>query len=204
MEKNENFKSQLETQYNILIKASEKKEQKRYICILIILISTLISVIISITIAYQAFKNSKEANQSDDTINTYYETLSVVYNGSNTLDLTNIGNGYNLSTPRTIQVTNEGNVDIDFDINLKSIKTSLLSTNNLIYTINSDDNETINKELPLNDKVLISNQKISPGETITYTIMVNFNGTMESNNYSNYYNAKLSVEPKNNKSDLLE
>ena len=145
MEKNENFKSQLETQYNILIKASEKKEQKRYICILIILISTLISVIISIIFAYQAFKNSKEANQSDDTINTYYETLSVVYNGSNTLDLTNIGNGYNLSTPRTIQVTNEGNVDIDFDINLKSIKTSLLSTNNLIYTINSDDNETINK-----------------------------------------------------------
>lgn len=204
MEKNENFKSQLETQYNILIKASEKKEQKRYICILIILISTLISVIISIIFAYQAFKNSKEANQSDDTINTYYETLSVVYNGSNTLDLTNIGNGYNLSTPRTIQVTNEGNVDIDFDINLKSIKTSLLSTNNLIYTINSDDNETINKELPLNDKVLISNQKISPGETITYTIMVNFNGTMESNNYSNYYSAKLSVEPKNNKSDLLE
>ena len=28
MEKNENFKSQLETQYNILIKASEKKNKK--------------------------------------------------------------------------------------------------------------------------------------------------------------------------------
>ncbi len=204
MEKNENFKSQLETQYNILIKASEKKEQKRYICILIILISTLIAVIISIIFAYKAYQSSNEIKGKEKNSNTYYETLSVTYNGDNTLNLSNIGNGYNLVNPRTITITNEGEDDIIFNINLNSIKTSLLSTNNLIYTINSSNNESTNKELPLTDKTIINKQKISPGETITYTIMVKFNGTMESNNYSNYYNAKINIDIQNNKSDLLE
>ncbi len=204
MEKNENFKSQLETQYNILIKASEKKEQKRYICILIILISTLIAVIISIIFAYKAYQSSNEIKGKEKNSNTYYETLSVIYNGDNTLNLSNIGNGYNLVNPRTITITNEGEDDIIFNINLNSIKTSLLSTNNLIYTINSSNNESTNKELPLTDKTIINKQKISPGETITYTIMVKFNGTMESNNYSNYYNAKINIDIQNNKSDLLE
>ena len=204
MEKNENFKSQLETQYNILIKASEKKEQKRYICILIILISTLIAVIVSIIFAYKAYQSSNEIKGKEKNSNTYYETLSVIYNGDNTLNLSNIGNGYNLVNPRTITITNEGEDDIIFNINLNSIKTSLLSTNNLIYTINSSNNESTNKELPLTDKTIINKQKISPGETITYTIMVKFNGTMESNNYSNYYNAKINIDIQNNKSDLLE
>ena len=204
MEKNENFKSQLETQYNILIKASEKKEQKRYICILIILISTLVAVIISIIFAYKAYQSSNEIKGKEKNSNTYYETLSVIYNGDNTLNLSNIGNGYNLVNPRTITITNEGEDDIIFNINLNSIKTSLLSTNNLIYTINSSNNESTNKELPLTDKTIINKQKISPGETITYTIMVKFNGTMESNNYSNYYNAKINIDIQNNKSDLLE
>ena len=204
MEKNENFKSQLETQYNILIKASEKKEQKRYICILIILISTLLAVIISIIFAYKAYQSSNEIKGKEKNSNTYYETLSVIYNGDNTLNLSNIGNGYNLVNPRTITITNEGEDDIIFNINLNSIKTSLLSTNNLIYTINSSNNESTNKELPLTDKTIINKQKISPGETITYTIMVKFNGTMESNNYSNYYNAKINIDIQNNKSDLLE
>ena len=204
MEKNENFKSQLETQYNILIKASEKKEQKRYICILIILISTLIAVIISIIFAYKAYQSSNEIKGKEKNSNTYYETLSVIYNGDNTLNLSNIGNGYNLVNPRTITITNEGEDDIIFNINLNSIKTSLLSTNNLIYTINSSNNESTNKELPLTDNTIINKQKISPGETITYTIMVKFNGTMESNNYSNYYNAKINIDIQNNKSDLLE
>ena len=48
MEKNENFKSELETQYNILIKANEKKERQRFKIILSIISITLIFVIISL------------------------------------------------------------------------------------------------------------------------------------------------------------
>jgi len=38
MEKNENFKSELENQYSILIRANEKKEHQRYMVLLVIIL----------------------------------------------------------------------------------------------------------------------------------------------------------------------
>ena len=40
MEKNENFKSELENQYSILIRANEKKEHQRYMGLLVIILIT--------------------------------------------------------------------------------------------------------------------------------------------------------------------
>lgn len=207
MEKNENFKSELETQYSILIKASEKTKRKRYICVIAILVLTFLSVLVSIFFSFQAYKNSKNIDTDmNEKENIYYQTLSVMYNGSEQLNLTNIGNGYTLATPRMIQITNEGDSEIIFNLKITSIKTSLLSTNNLVYTLIRDNNseESISKELPLNDKEIANNVKIAPKETISYTIKVSYNGTMESDNYTNYYNAKVAVEMNSNKSNLLE
>lgn len=205
MEKNDNFKEELETQYNILIKASAQKEKKRYISMLIILCSTLISVLISIIFSYQAYRNSiKAKDEVKLSSETYYETIVAKYNGNNTLELTNIGNGYTLATPRTIQVQNEGTEEINYDLKIDSIKTSLLSTSNLIYTIIKNDETIISQELPLSDKTILANEKIEPDQTITYTIKVTYQGTMESNNYSNYYNANIFIESKNKQIELLE
>ena len=60
MEKNEEFKEELEKQYSILIKASEKKEKKYFIIIISILVVTLLGTIVSIIFAGAAFKNSKK------------------------------------------------------------------------------------------------------------------------------------------------
>lgn len=204
MEKNENFKSELETQYTILIKASEKKEHQRFVIILTILIITLVSVLISIIFAVMAFKNSTKINIESKETTTHYQTLAITYNGGATLNLTGIGNGYNLSTPKTINITNEGDTDITFDVKLTSINTSLLSTNNLVYTLTKNNNESTSKELPLSDKVIASDIKIAPNETVSYIIKVTFNGTIEENNYTNYYNSKIVIDQKNNKSNLLE
>lgn len=204
MEKNENFKAELENQYAILIKASEKNEQKRFTVILTILIITLLSVLISIIFAAMAFSNSKKVNIANNEKSTHYQILSITYNGSNNLNLSKIGNGYQLSTPKTISITNEGDTDITFDIKLTSINTSLLSTNNLVYTLTKNNSESTSKELPLSDKVIASDVKIAPEETISYVIKVSFNGTIEENNYTNYYNSKIVIEEKDNKSNLLE
>lgn len=204
MEKNDNFKSELETQYTILIKASEKKEQKRFIVILTILIVTLISVIVSIVFAFLALKNSTKINIESKETTTHYQTLAITYNGGNSLNLKGIGNGYQLNPSKTISITNEGDTDITFDIKLTSINTSLLSTNNLVYTLTKNNTNVISKELPLSDKVIASDVKISPNETISYTIRVAFNGTIEENNYTNYYNSKIIIDQKDNKSNLLE
>lgn len=205
MEKNDNFKPELETQYNILIKASAKEERKRSIMMMVILIITFIAVLVSIFFSYKAYKNSSIIdNDSPKEVKTFYQTLSITYNNTNKLSLSKIGNGYELATPKTIQITNEGDSDILFDIKLTSINTSLLSTNNFYYTLLKNDEVKVTKEFPLSDKIIASDNKISAGETITYILKASFKGTIEENNYSNYYNSKIVIEPKNNQLDLLD
>ena len=58
--------------------------------------------------------------------------------------------------------------------------------------------------LPLNDKVIAQNITIEPGQTITFTLKVKFNGTLENNNTENSYSANIIVDQKNNKANLLE
>lgn len=205
MEKNETFKEELETQYAILIKAKERKEKQRFNILLVILGITFISVIISVIFAYKAFSATKDIDNENETkIVTYYQTLSTTFNGNQSLNLSGIGNGYELSTPKVIQITNEGNTDITFDIKLTGVKSSLSSTNNLVYTITRNSDTSITKELPLSDKVIVSDVKISPEETVTYVIKVSFKGTLEEGDYSNYYNSKIVIEQKDNKTSLLE
>ena len=60
MEKNDEFKTELENQYTILIKADQKKEKKFRIAVLVILSVTLLFVIISLIFAEQALNATKK------------------------------------------------------------------------------------------------------------------------------------------------
>lgn len=204
MEKKEDFNAELATQYSILIKANGRKEKQRFIILAFILCVTLIAVFVSVFFSYQALKNTKNSKDDQEKINTFYQVLSTTYNGSSTLNLSGIGNGYSLSNPKTIQITNEGNTDIIFNIKLSDIKTSLLSTNNLVYTITSNGQTSITKELPLSESIIVSEVTIKPDTTINYIISVAFNGTITEGDYSNYYNSNIIVEQIDNKSSLIE
>lgn len=206
MEKNDTIKPELETQYNILIKAKEKREKRRYIFILIILFITLSSVIVSIYYSYQAFNATKSIVSFDKVkeINTYYQTLTSVFNDGPYLKLSEIGNNYELDVPKVLQITNEGDTSVIFDVKITSIDTSLLSTNNLVYTITSEGETSVSKELPLEEKVIISDIELKAEETKTFIFNVSYYGVLEENNTSNYYNALIEIEQKDNKTDLLE
>ena len=171
---------------------------------LIILGLTFVSVIISVIFSYKALSATKKLDKNESVSSTYYKTLSITFNGNQNLNLTGIGNGYELTNPKVIQITNEGDSDITFDIKLVSIQSSLLSTNNLVYTISCNNETSITKELPLSDKIIVSDITITPEETKTYVIKVAFKGTIEEGNYNNYYNSKIVVEANDNKTSLLE
>lgn len=204
MEKNENFKSELETQYGILIEANEKIKKHRYIFVIILLIITYLSVLVSIFFSYKALKNSNSVNSEiKENINTNYLTLSTIYKNGNDLTIKNIDNGF-ISTPKEIQITNEGDTDITFNIKISSIKTTLISTNNLVYTL-TKNNEVIGSNiLPLQERNILSEINIAPKETITYSLIVSFNGVLEQGNNTNSYQANIVIEQNNNKANLLE
>jgi hypothetical protein len=205
MEKNENFKTELENQYSILIRANEKKEHQRYMVLLVIILITFSVCLVSMLFSFKAFSTTKEINDDNQVItNTHNHTLTTMFNNGRTLNISKITNGYELATPKIIQITNEGNSDIIFDIKLSSIKTTLLSTNNLVYTLTRDNSTSDAMSLPLSDKVIVQNLTIEPGETITFTLKVKFTGFLENNNTNNSYSANIIVEQKNNKANLLE
>ena len=204
MEKNDNFKSDLENQYTILIQAQERSEQRRFLAILVIITVTLLAVIVNAVFSFMAYKKSSDIQEDVKDEKTYYQTLSTVYNGSSSLVLDNIVTGYRLGTPKTIEITNDGDTTVTYNIKIASIKTSLLSTNNLFYTINSNGETSSTKQLPLTDKVILDNIKIEPKETRTYTIDVVFQGTTFEGENNNYYHASIIVEQMDNKSNLLE
>ena len=203
MEKNENFKEELENQYAILIKASEKKEFKYIIIMLVIITISLIATTTGTIFAYSAYKNSKEVRNDHKESVTYYQTLAVTYNTSQNLELNGIGNGYSLDVPKIINITNEGDTEIVFDVKLTNINTNLLSTNSLVYTLTRSGDTSIIKELPLNEKAIITDCKIAPKETIEYVLKVDFIGQIDAGNYDNHYNSRIVIDIKNNKSNLL-
>jgi hypothetical protein len=154
--------------------------------------------------SFKAFSSTKELKEENETINkTHNLTLVTTFNNGETLNIENITTGYELTNPTVIQITNEGNSDITFDIKLTSIKTSLLSTNNLIYTITRDNNTSNEMELPLSDKSIVQDILIKPQQTISFTLKVKYNGVVEDGSTNNY-SAKIVVEQKGNKTDLLE
>lgn len=204
MEKNDNFKSELEVQYGILIEANEKAKKQRYIFLLSLVCLTYISVLVSVFFSYKALDNSNKINKGEkESINTNYLTLSTIFKNGNDITINNIDNGY-IGIPKEIQITNDGDTDITFNIKISSIKTTLISTNNLVYILTKNGEEVANNVLPLQEKIIANEVKISPKETITYTINTAFNGILEQNNNTNEYHANITIEQNNNKGNLLE
>ena len=204
MEKNENFKTELENQYSILIRANEKKEHQRYMILLSVILVTFITCLIGLFFSYKAYSSTKEIYDDNKVVtNIHNQVLVTSFNYGSVLNLGKITTGYELKNPKVITITNEGDSNITFDIKLTSIKTTLLSTNNLVYTIAKDKNASNPIELPLSDKAIVQDVTIEPSQTITFIIKVKFNGTIE-NNSENTYSANVVVEQKNNKANLLE
>ena len=199
---NDNFKAELENQYSILIQAEKKEQLKRTIIISIILLLTLISVITSTVFAYLSYKNSSKINNNEKEVEYYYETLAVTYNSS-LINIPNLVTNYSLENPKVITIENNGNSEITYDMKLSSIKSSLASSTNLVYTITNDGKTSSEKELPLKDSNILSDIKISPNEITTYIINIRYNGAIDPN-YNNYYQANIVVEQKGNQIDLLE
>lgn len=203
LKKNDDFKEELQNQYTILIKAEERQQKKRTVTLYIICGLTLLMTIISLVSVMISLSNTKSEHSKTSEPKTVYQTLVTNYNGSKTLNLTAIGNGYYLQNPAVISVSNEGDVPLTYNIKLNNIQTSLLSTNNLVYTITKNNETSAAKELPLSEGNILSDIKLNAGETVTYRIDVKFNGVLEAGNYSNYYKANITVEHSKDKVDLL-
>ena len=102
LKKNDDFKEELQNQYTILIKAEERQQKKRTVTLYIICGLTLLMTIISLVSVMISLSNTKSEHSKTSEPKTVYQTLVTNYNGSKTLNLTAIGNGYYLQNPAVI------------------------------------------------------------------------------------------------------
>ena len=203
--KNGNFKDELSKQYDILIKAEKKEQNKRTITFFSIFLLTFLASLFCVFFSYRSYKNTKSIITAKEyKTETFYQTLSISYNNNSNFNIDNITTNYDLVNPMTIKITNEGNVNVNFDIVITNISSSLANTTNLLYTITKNNETSSPKSLPLSDATLITDAKIAPKETITYIIKANYTGNIEEGTTSNFYHSKINVIQNNTKSSLLE
>lgn len=203
--KNSNFKDELSKQYDILIKAEKKEQKKRTITFFSIFLLTFLASIFCVFFSYRSYKNTKSIIIAKESkTETFYQTLSISYSTDSNFNIDNITTNYDLVNPMVIKITNDGNVNVNFDIVISNISSSLANTANLLYTITKNGETSSPKSLPLSDASLVTDAKITPQETITYIIKANYTGNIEEGTTANFYHSKINVIQNNTKSSLLE
>lgn len=201
LDKQDEIKHELEKQY-IILRQKEAKNQKKLMTIVILIsIASFLSIIASSFFSYRAYKNSKLTNSNQSSQK--QEVLLISYNGNKSLNLNNITNNYSLTNPIEINLNNSGNDSSKYLIKLNSIKTNLLSTNNLIYTLKKNDQIVQSTSLPTDISSIIEESYIEPNESINYKIFINYNGTIDDNSINYYYQANLEVIQGNEVSTLI-
>ena len=203
LKKNDEFKEELQNQYTILIKAEERQQKKRTMTLYVICGLTLLMTFISLISVLISLNGTKKEHNKTSEPKTVYQTLVTNYNDGKLLNLEYIGTGYYLANPKIITLSNEGDTELTYNIKVTNIETSLLATNNLVYTITKNNEVSSPKELPLKEECLLKEITLTPGETVTYKIDVTFNGVLEAGYNTNYYKANIVVEQNNDQPDLL-
>ncbi len=194
--KNEDFKSELETQYNTLIIAGQKEQKNNLLIITILLVLTFISSIFSLILSSKALSQTKKINEQVKTTDLIYKTLEVVYSDDQYINIESLKDGY--KSNKTITITNKGDTKITFDIKISSIKTSLPTTSDLIYTITKVGGTSIQKSLPLNETSIVINESLGKDETVVYSFDIDYKGPKQDSEKMSYYFANISVNQNQN------
>lgn len=198
--KNNDFKSELEKQYSILINTEKKEQRKRTIIMMLIVIVTFIASISTTLLSYKSYKNTKQENKTSNKSNEYYQILETNYVSGSNINL-HIDNAYSSSEPYTFYVTNTGDAPAIYNINLSSVKTNLALNENLKYTLSINDESPITNLMPLNNKTILENIVIKPNEQIKYVLNTSFNGYIDG---GAEYRATINIEQQKNVSTLIE
>lgn len=142
---------------------------------------TLISSIVCSSLIFLNEKARTEVNGSEVlAVNNIYKSTSIIYNQNNTLNISNIKPGYELSQNFTI-VNNNSNT-IKYDIKWSNIISTWnmdyngdnSNPNNFVYTLKCTNGEQItNKKMPINDnEIILDDLELKTNKTNECTISV--------------------------------
>lgn len=140
-------------------------------------ISLLLVLFIGISVSYSQYNEDYQNINSEETLVTSDEYLSINYLNGNSFDIKSFSN--NDTIVKKISITNVGSKPIFATISIMDINKK---TNDLtIKMIDKDNNVIYNDTLGNMDIDLLKTKELAVGETAAYTIYVTYNG--DSDNY---------------------
>ncbi len=174
-----------------IFEKKEKKMKKILLAIIICVIS--FSSIMSLAFSYKSYKKFEniivEENDNSDSFS--YETLVVSYSSGSLLNCNDTGCGNTTAT-----ITNDGDESILFSISFVDV-----GGNKDFYEYQINDmNQTIRKEAPSVNSLVLKRVQIKPGESKDYKISLN---SVDGINHDNYQ-LRIQINLEEDKNLFLE
>ena len=174
----------------------------------IILSSIGIAILVALmgTATYAYFTLEIEGVGKNNILRTFNKNMEITYTETSNITLENAYTGDTVT--KTFTVKNTGNTDVYYNVVLENVVNNFAKPEELQYAIRESNNVVLRNDsaLPANDATMLSDIKISSGETHSYTLEIIFlslSDTDQSYNMGKTFSGKINVVPSKNSSTLM-
>ena len=174
-----------------------------------IILSTIgIAIVVALmgTATYAYFTLEIEGEGKNNTLSTFSKNMEITYTETSNVTLENAYTGDSLT--KTFTVANTGNTDVYYNVTLEDVVNNFAKPEELQYAIRESNDVAYRNDsaLPTSDATMLSDIKISSGETHSYTLEIIFlslSNTDQSYNMGKTFSGKINVVPSENSSKLM-
>ena len=153
---------------------------------------------------YAYFGLEIEGKGKDMTIRTFNKNMEITYTDTSNVTLVNAYTGESIS--KTFTVKNTGDVDVYYNVILENVVNNFEVPDELVYTITETGGNASRTQtaIPTTDSTLLSDIKITAGDTHYYVMQIKFLefDTDQSYNMNKTFSSNINIVPSSNSGAL--
>lgn len=153
---------------------------------------------------YAYFGLEIEGEGKDMSIQTFNKNMEITYTDTSNVTLVNAYTGESIS--KTFTVKNTGDVDVYYNVVLENVVNNFEVPDELVYTITETGGNASRTQtaIPTTDSTLLSDIKITAGDTHYYVMQIKFleKDTDQSYNMNKTFSSNINIVPSSNSGSL--
>ena len=157
------------------------------------------------TATYAYFTLEIEGEGKDISLKTFNKNMEITYTDTSNVTLVNAYTGDMIS--KTFTVKNTGNVDVYYNVTFEDVVNNFEKPEELVYSIEETGENAYRNDssLPTSDSTILSDIKISVGETHYYVLIIKFldKGIDQTYNMNKTFSTNINIVPSEKSSTLM-
>lgn len=157
------------------------------------------------TATYAYFTLEIEGEGKDISLKTFNKNMEITYTDTSNITLVNAYTGDMIS--KTFTVKNTGNVDVYYNVTFEDVVNNFEKPEELVYSIEETGENAYRNDssLPTSDSTILSDIKISVGETHYYVLIIKFldKGIDQTYNMNKTFSTNINIVPSEKSSTLM-